>query len=273
MHITITGNLGSGKSTISQIIRDKYGFEIYSTGTIQRKLAKELGKTTLEMNELMCSDPKYDHMIDEATTRTAKENLSKRLIFDSRLAWNFVEASFKVFVTVSLELAAKRVYHDCNRGLVEEYSSELDAKDKLKARAETENERFKEMYGLEYFDFKNYNLIIDSSYNGPEEIADIIMEEAEKFYNLTEDIGFEEINKGWNSTLVSPNLLFHEDITEDDKKRLQALSVEIKENGNGICKKILVKSVNEEYHIVEGKDEVIASILAEIPFVEIILTT
>ena len=35
MHITITGNLGSGKSTISKIIQEKYGFEIYSTGTIQ----------------------------------------------------------------------------------------------------------------------------------------------------------------------------------------------------------------------------------------------
>ena len=40
MHITITGNLGSGKSTIAKYIRDEYGFEIYSTGTIQRKLAK-----------------------------------------------------------------------------------------------------------------------------------------------------------------------------------------------------------------------------------------
>lgn len=272
MHITITGNLGSGKSTISKIIRDKYSFEIYSTGTIQRKLAIELGKTTLEMNELMCSNPQYDYMIDDTTTRTAKENLDKRIIFDSRLAWNFVEASFKVFVTVNLDLAAKRVYHDCKRGSVEEYLSELDAKEKLRARAETENERFKEMYGLEYFNFKNYNLIVDSSYNSPEEIAHLIMEEAEKFYGLVKDLGFKETNKGWNSNLVSPRLLLHEEITEDDKVRLKTLAAEIKENGKGICKKILVKKVNEEYHIIEGKDEVMASILAEIPFVEIILT-
>lgn len=273
MHITITGNLGSGKSTISQIIRDKYAFEIYSTGTIQRKLARELGKTTLEMNELMCNDPKYDHMIDDATTRTAKENLDKKIIFDSRLAWNFVEASFKVFVTVSFDIAAKRVYHDVGRGCVEEYSSELDAKEKLKARAETENERFKDMYGLEYFNFGNYNLIIDSSYSDPVEIADIIMEEAVKYYNLVVELGYDETDKGWNSTLVSPKLLLHEEITEADKERLTALTAEIKENGNNICKKILVKKVNDEYHIIEGKDEVIASFLAEIPFVEIILTT
>ncbi len=128
------------------------------------------------------------------------------------------------------------------------------------------------MYGLEYFNFKNYNLIVDSSYNSPEEIAHLIMEEAEKFYDLVKDLGFKETNKGWNSNLVSPRLLLHEEITEDDKVRLKTLAAEIKENGKGICKKILVKKVNEEYHIIEGKDEVMASILAEIPFVEIILT-
>ena len=90
------------------------------------------------MNELMCSDPKYDNMIDDATTRTARENLDKDIIFDSRLAWNFVEKSFKVFVSVSLNAAADRVFKDTNRGSVEEYSSVLEAKDKLRARAETE---------------------------------------------------------------------------------------------------------------------------------------
>lgn len=53
MHITLTGNLGSGKSTISKIMSSKYGFEIYSTGTTIRELAAERGLTVLEMNELM----------------------------------------------------------------------------------------------------------------------------------------------------------------------------------------------------------------------------
>ena len=272
MHITITGNLGSGKSTIAKYIRDEYGFEIYSTGTIQRKLAKELGKTTLEMNELMCSDPKYDNMIDDATTRTARENTDKDIIFDSRLAWNFVEKSFKVFVSVSLNEAAKRVYNDTNRGVVEEYSSLHEAKDKLKQRAKTENVRFKDMYNLECFDFNNYNLVIDSTYNKPEEIARVVIEEAKKFYTMVEEVGFEETNKGWNTILVSPKRLLHFDIEENDKVRLQELVTEIKETGKVSGKNILVKNVDDEYHIVEGRDEVIASYLADMPFVEIILT-
>ncbi len=53
MHITLTGNLGSGKSTICKILREEYGFEIYSTGTVQRKIAEEFGVSVLEMNKLM----------------------------------------------------------------------------------------------------------------------------------------------------------------------------------------------------------------------------
>lgn len=271
MHITITGNLGSGKSTISKIIQKEYGFEIYSTGTIQRKLAEELGKSTLEMNQLMCNDPQYDNMIDDATTRTARENIHKDIIFDSRLAWNFVEKSFKVFVSVAIDEAAKRVFND-SRGDVEKYTSLEDTKNQLKARAQTENIRFKDMYDLEYFNFSNYNLIVDSSYNSSEEIAKIVMDEAKKFYDMVEDLGFEDSNKGWNKILVSPQKLLHEEISKEDEEEVKDLVKEISKDRKAICKNILVKDVDGEYHIIEGKDMVIAAKLIDLSFVEIILT-
>ena len=112
MHITLTGNLGSGKSTICKILKGEYGFEIYSTGTVQRKLAEEMNLTVLEMNQLMCTDPKYDNMIDDATAKLSRENRDKNIVFDSRLAWHFVEQSFKVFLMVSLDVAANRVMND-----------------------------------------------------------------------------------------------------------------------------------------------------------------
>lgn len=271
MHITITGNLGSGKSTISKIIQKEYGFEIYSTGTIQRKMAEELGKSTLEMNRLMCNDKQYDNMIDDATTRTARENIHKDIIFDSRLAWNFVEKSFKVFVSVAIDEAAKRVFND-SRGDVEKYTSLEDTKNQLKARAQTENIRFKDMYDLEYFNFSNYNLIVDSSYNSSEEIAKIVMDEAKKFYDMVEDLGFEDSNKGWNKILVSPQKLLHEEISKEDEEEVKDLVKEISKDRKAICKNILVKDVDGEYHIIEGKDMVIAAKLIDLSFVEIILT-
>ena len=43
MHITLTGNLGSGKSTLSKILEADYGYEIFSTGKVIRKIAEEHG--------------------------------------------------------------------------------------------------------------------------------------------------------------------------------------------------------------------------------------
>ena len=56
MHITMAGKLGSGKSTIARLLNERHGFEIYSTGKIQRELARNFGVRTLEMNKLMSQD-------------------------------------------------------------------------------------------------------------------------------------------------------------------------------------------------------------------------
>ncbi len=181
MHITITGNLGSGKSTVARLLSEKYDFEVYSTGKVQRELAAKMNLSTLELNQLMMSDRKYDHMIDDATRQISRDKKDENIIFDSRLAWNFVEHSFKVFVSVSLDVAAGRVMND-QRGSVEKYSSIEEAKELLAKRAETESIRYKDIYNLNYMDFSNYNFIIDSTYCNPDLIADIIMEEAKPFF-------------------------------------------------------------------------------------------
>lgn len=181
MHITLTGNLGSGKSTLSKILEEEYGYEIFSTGKVIRKIAEEHGLSVLEMNELMNKDPKYDHEIDDTTARISRENPDKSILFDSRLAWHFVDKSFKVFLSVSLDVAAKRVAGDASRGEVEHYASLEDAKENLKKRAQTEDIRYKDLYNIEYFDYSNYNLVLDSTDCTPDILAKILKEEAEAY--------------------------------------------------------------------------------------------
>lgn len=178
MHITLTGNLGSGKSTLSKILEADYGYEIFSTGKVIRKIAEEHGLSVLEMNELMNKDPKYDHEIDDTTARISRENPDKSILFDSRLAWHFVDKSFKVFLSVSLDVAANRVKADNSRGGVETYNSLEEAKQQLKKRAETEDVRYKELYGIEYFNYSNYNLVLDSTDCAPDILAKILKDEA-----------------------------------------------------------------------------------------------
>ena len=200
MHVTLTGNLGSGKSTLSKILETEYGYEIFSTGKVIREIAKEHGLSVLEMNNLMGQDHKYDHEIDNTTARISRENPDKSILFDSRLAWNFVEKSFKVFLSVSLDVAAQRVKADASRGSVENYESLEDAKNKLKKRAETEDARYKEIYGIEYFNMANYNLILDSTDCEPAVLAQILADEA-KAYEVADSEG----KGGYTKLILSLN--------------------------------------------------------------------
>ena len=69
MHITITGMLGSGKSTICKIISEQKGYEIYSTGKIQRQVAAQKGITTLELNKIMLEYPELDSILKKVQIR------------------------------------------------------------------------------------------------------------------------------------------------------------------------------------------------------------
>lgn len=262
MHITITGNLGSGKSTICRHLGEKYQFEIYSTGKVQRELASQMNMTTLELNQLMCSDKQYDHMIDDATTNISREKKDQNIIFDSRLAWHFVEQSFKVFVSVSLEVAAARVMND-QRGEVEKYTDLEEAKKLLAERAATERVRYKDIYNLNYMDFSNYNLVIDSTYCSADQIAEIILKEAKAFYQNLDDSESHRM-------LVSPKRMVKaSDITKEDEYRLKDLVKSYKDVDYAIDQVIKVIKVDEDYQVIEGVDEARAAFISQICYVPV----
>jgi len=179
MHISIAGRLGSGKSTICNILKAKYGYQIYSTGEIHREIASRQNVSTLEMNKMLTKDSRHDFNIDDAVTEISIEKSNEVIIFDSRMAWKFAKNSFKVFVVVDPLVAAERVIQS-PRGAVEVYTGIEDAKLKLIERSQVENERFKQIYGVDNFDYSNYNLVIDSTYASPEKLAGIIYDKYKK---------------------------------------------------------------------------------------------
>ncbi len=180
MLISITGKLGSGKSTICNILKERYCFEIFSTGTINREFARSLGITTLELNERLKSDPALDKEIDGTVTRLSIEKKDEKLIFDSRMAWHFARDTFKIFLTIDPMEAARRVMNN-QRGAEERYESIDDACAGLLKRGNVERERFIQIYGVDYFDNNNYDLIVDTTSRTPDEIVNIIMENYESY--------------------------------------------------------------------------------------------
>ena len=184
-HITITGSLGSGKSVVSSILKEKLGIDIESVGSLLRKMAQNYGMSTNEFNKYMEEHPEFDHELDFFVKEQGLSSIPK--IFDSRLAWHFIPQSFKVYLYVKDEIAAKRVYKDKER-VNEKYINEEDALFHITERRKSEILRFKTQYNIDLDDFTNYNIIIDTSYSTPEEISNIIIENYRQSISSQNDV-------------------------------------------------------------------------------------
>lgn len=161
MHITITGDLGSGKSTVAKELCRLLGFTYLSTGQIQRNLAKEMGMNTLEFNRYTDQNLHIDDYIDNKVREI--NDVKEPHILDSRLAWHFIKTSFKIYLMALDEVAALRILKDDTR-VGEPPSEDVQSKIKeLRERRESENQRFASNYGIKPRLFEDFDAIIDTS--------------------------------------------------------------------------------------------------------------
>lgn len=179
MIITISGDIGSGKSTVAKLLVADLDYSYLSTGAIQRQIAKDLGMTTLELNKLSENDRTIDDKIDNYTRNLT--NSSEDYIVDSRLAWHFIPSSYKVYLRCEDKIASQRIYDDKTRISDEQSKDILFLLGKIKDRRMSEKERFQELYGIDFSDLSNYDQVIDTSYFRPEEVVQLILDGI-KFY-------------------------------------------------------------------------------------------
>lgn len=170
--ITITGDVGSGKSTVGKILADALGYRHISTGTMQREVAASLGITTLELNEASMKDRKVDDAIDSYLKRLNDEG--SRLVLDSRMAWHFVSRSLKVFVGVDPAVGASRVLSA--RRSSEVHDGLVDAMRNNLRRKSLEIQRFAGLYGVRCDDLANFDLVVDATWVAPQCVAEVILE-------------------------------------------------------------------------------------------------
>lgn len=169
--ITLTGDLGSGKSVVSKILCERTGFEYISTGRVQRQLAQELGLDTLEMNRRADTDPSIDERIDGIFVALGKD--PKGYVIDSRMAWFFLPDSFKIYLQTDVHVAVQRILNDPYRDS-EQYRSPEEAAEKILARKASENARFLAKYGADCANLNNFDLVIDTAQRTQAEVAEVI---------------------------------------------------------------------------------------------------
>jgi len=172
--ISMTGELASGKGEVSNILIKKLNYGIYRNGEYFRKLAKEMNMDVTEFNIYVKKHPEIDFQIERSAAEYAKNN--DEFIIDARLGWYAVPESFKVYLTVDIDVAAKRAFEDQNRKSSENFDSIEEQKQDMIKRYELENERYFKLYNVRKEDLSNYDLVIDTTDLTPQEVADMIKE-------------------------------------------------------------------------------------------------
>ena len=202
--ISLAGDLGSGKSTVAKILLDTLGFEYYSTGGMVRAIAERMNMSIGELNIYMETHPEIDKEIDDGLANLAGDDRS--LIIDSRMAWHFTKGTFKVYFSTDLETSAIRIM-SANRSC--EQASTLEETMKCtKARRQSEKKRYSEKYGVDITDLSNYDLVVDTTYATPEEVAGVVLSCFEKWKE----------NKNFKACYLSPERLNYTDDGHDVDK-------------------------------------------------------
>ncbi len=179
--ISLSGELASGKGTVSKILMDDLNYGIYRNGEYFRKLAKEKNMSVTEFNEYVEKHPEIDRQIENSAALYAEDH--ENFIIDARLGWYAVPDSFKVYLKVDVDEAAKRAFNDENRKSTENFKSIEEQKEDIIKRYNMENERYFNLYHVRKDDMNNYDLVIDTTNLTPSEVAKKIEEEYDKWLN------------------------------------------------------------------------------------------
>ncbi len=169
--ISLAGDLGSGKSTVSALLTGPLGATTYSTGALVREIATRHGMSVGQFNTYMETHPEIDHEIDDGLIALSRD--PRTLIIDSRMAWHFTEGTFKVYLSTDLATSARRIMDACRS---EERAASLpDMMASIRARRMSEEKRYLEQYGVNIKDLANYDLVIDTTHASPEQVAQWIL--------------------------------------------------------------------------------------------------
>ncbi|MFA5163666.1 MAG: cytidylate kinase family protein [Patescibacteria group bacterium] len=168
MIISISGNHGSGKSTIAQMLADELSWPRYYMGGLRRQAARKMGLTLAEYNKLGESDPQTDLAVDkyqEELGRT-KDNF----IIEGRTSWYFIPHSLKIYLDVDDHEAAKRILQDVKQKSGQKSRNEADGLNSvedvlrsLKERKRSDKKRYKKYFNINPYLKKHYDFYLDTS--------------------------------------------------------------------------------------------------------------
>lgn len=173
--ITIAGSLGSGKTTTAKTIAQQLGYKHFSSGSIFRQIAAERNLSVEEINTTAELEKEIDHLTDKRIQELGESE--DKLVIDSRLAWHWIPLSFKVFLSLDNETAARRIFAQIQQEGRDSESAESleEVKRSITTRYKSELKRYMDLYGIDTTDTSPFDLVVDTKENNLEQTVEIIL--------------------------------------------------------------------------------------------------
>jgi len=171
--ITISGKPGSGKSSTADKVAELLSYTRYSSGDIVRNLLAEEHMTLAEYNKLAIKDFSLDEKVDLKLRELRDDN---DIVIDSRLGFYWIPESFKVYLDLDIQLATVRIFKDSQSNSLRSQTGEIDSSlnevaVQVKKRMDSEQSRFKSLYGVDPYNSDLFDLVIDTSRHSPQTVA------------------------------------------------------------------------------------------------------
>lgn len=171
--ITISGNIGAGKSTIAPILAKKLGYEELYVGGLFREMAKKKGLTIEEFYAHLDENPELEKSVDSKQVKLMRQK--DNVIVQGRIAYFFATQTHKsttsIFLAVNPRIGAKR---KIDEGLYPGKTIEEVISLNL-AREEDEREHYRSLYGIaDHLNPEQFDIVCDTTNLTPKQVLEFL---------------------------------------------------------------------------------------------------
>ncbi len=166
--ITISGQPGSGKSTVAELLAQHTNIPYINSGMLFRQQAKKYHMTLEAFGKYCETHPEVDKELDNHQLKLLQKG---NIILEGRIAgWIAFQHNIqavKIIITTDIDTRAQRI-------VKREQGEITQRKQEILKREKSEKKRYQQYYNINLDDHSIYNVCIDSSDKTVEEIVEII---------------------------------------------------------------------------------------------------
>jgi CMP/dCMP kinase len=165
MIVTVSGEIGAGKSTVARSLARALHLRHLSAGEVFRQEAQRRGVSLAALGRLAEQDPSIDKALDDMQVRAAQGG---DILVESRLSGWLIDGDLRIWLKAPLPVRAARVAS-------RDSASYNQALGDIQEREECERRRYRAIYGVDLGDLARYHVVLDTSIWTADDIVDVLL--------------------------------------------------------------------------------------------------